>query len=100
MPVVGVCPSGCNLGIIFTSDRKIQQFNYQYRKVNRPTDVLCFPYSTKKIIKADIFISVETARHQAKQYRKSFEQEILFLLIHGILHLLGWRDDTDKSRIA
>jgi len=81
--------------IVFIDDKQIQKLNQQYRKVNSPTDVLSFPYSSKE---ADIFISAERAYSQAKEYNQNFEVEIIRLVFHGVLHCLGWKDYSEKER--
>ena len=86
------------ISIILTSDKKIQELNWRYLKKNYPTDILCFPYQTGKAYRADIFISVDTAKNQAKNYLHSFKEELGFLVIHGILHLLGWEDNSELLR--
>ncbi len=79
--------------------------NYQYRGIDRTTDVLSFPqeekFSLKKIkpmqeiILGDIVISVPKAKKQAKENGLTFYEEIKRLLIHGVLHLIGY--DHEKS---
>jgi probable rRNA maturation factor len=91
-------PPRCDISIILTSDDKIKKLNYEYRKVNLPTDVLCFPYSSRPPFKCDMFISIESSYRQSRQYKHSHQKEITFLTIHGILHLLGWRDNKDTLK--
>lgn len=81
--------------VIFVDDQQIQELNQRYRNVNLPTDVLAFPYSQSE---ADIFISVERALAQAKEYQQSLNQEITRLVLHGVLHCLGYRDKNKKER--
>lgn len=88
------------VSLLFVNDAAIQKFNLQFRKINRPTDVLSFPGGaplpgTTGEWLGDIVISVETAVRQAKQLGHSRDQEIRFLMIHGLLHLLGW--DHERS---
>ncbi|MEW6557393.1 MAG: rRNA maturation RNase YbeY [Elusimicrobiota bacterium] len=81
--------------IIFVDDREIKKLNKKFRYSPYPTDVLSFKYSKNS---ADIFISVETAKNNAKFYRQDFYTEILRLIIHGVLHSLGYMDYTEKSK--
>lgn len=88
------------LSLLFVNDRGIRKINREFRKIDVPTDVLSFPvvkHSPHPDIQllGDIVISVETAQKQAKSLGHSLEREITFLLIHGILHLLGW--DHERS---
>ena len=91
-------PQECEINVIFTSDRNIRELNRRYREVDRVTDILCFPYSAKPPFRCDIFISLEASFRQAGEFRHSHRHEITFLVIHGILHLVGWRDNTDALR--
>ena len=86
------------LSIILCSDKEIKKLNKQYLNKNRTTDVLCFSYSIKPVLNADIFISLESAFYQSNIYAWDFINEIIFLVIHGILHSLGWNDNTEKKR--
>lgn len=93
----GVC------SIIFIDDREIKKLNKKYRKTNRPTDVLTFiPHHRSSVVgddkAADIFISVETARNNAKIYKQKLCIEILRLIIHGILHSLDLTDYSKKAK--
>lgn len=86
------------LSILFCSDKYIQKLNKNYRKKDKATDVLSFPQSKTPFTTSlgDIVISLDTALKQSEQYKCSLNQEITRLLIHGILHLLGY----DHVRIA
>jgi len=89
------------LSILLVDDEKIRQLNRQYRKLDSATDVLSFPQTEGEPgefishILGDVVISVETARSQATEHRLSLEQELVLLLIHGTLHLLGY--DHERS---
>ncbi len=87
-----MCDPQGELSILFTGDAEMKTLNWQYRKKNKTTDVLSFPSGGGPGPKTigDIIISVPVARKQAAKAGWSFEKEILFLLIHGILHLLGY----------
>jgi len=88
------------LSLALVDNREIKQLNARYRKKDQPTDVLSFPSGeqlpTGIQILGDVVISVEQAEEQAGERRKTLEQEIESLLIHGILHLLGY--DHERSR--
>ncbi|MBI5573238.1 MAG: rRNA maturation RNase YbeY [Elusimicrobia bacterium] len=88
-------PKDDGYNIIFLDDGKIRKLNRDFRKTDRPTDVLSFKNSPKS---ADIFISVETAKNNAKFYRQDFYTEILRLVIHGILHAGGFTDYTERAK--
>ncbi len=87
------------LSLALVDNRKIQELNARYRDRNEPTDVLSFPSGESLPagvqILGDVVISVEKAEAQARKRRKTVEREIESLLIHGILHLLGY--DHERS---
>jgi len=85
----------CELSIVFCDDDFIQKLNNEYLGRNRPTDVLAFPieesdFEPEVKLLGDVVISIETASRQALKFRHSLGLEIVFLLTHGILHLLGY----------
>ncbi|MBI2989013.1 MAG: rRNA maturation RNase YbeY [Deltaproteobacteria bacterium] len=88
------------LSLALVDNQEIKKLNARYRKKDQPTDVLSFPSGeqlpTGIQILGDVVISVEQAEKQAGERRKTLEQEIESLLIHGILHLLGY--DHERSR--
>jgi rRNA maturation RNase YbeY len=91
--------SRAELSIALVGDREMRPLNAKYRKKNQTTDVLSFlvedqPMSGSKIL-GDVVISVEQARCQAKERGKTLKSEVVTLLIHGILHLLGY--DHERS---
>ena len=85
------------LSVVLTTDENIHEYNREYRSVDRPTDVLSFPADEGDDLLAppdgflgDIVIAIPRAREQAKALGHSTEREILFLTVHGVLHLLGY----------
>ena len=85
------------LSVVLTTDENIHEYNREYRSVDRTTDVLSFPDDEGDDLLAppdgflgDIMISIPRAREQAKALGHSTEREILFLTVHGVLHLLGY----------
>lgn len=92
------------LNVILTDDEFVHNYNLQYRGVDRTTDVLSFPADEGDFLAAppdgflgDIVISVPKADEQAKVLGHSVEREILFLTVHGILHLLGYDHMTPED---
>lgn len=87
------------LSLVLVGNQEIQELNARYRKKNEPTDVLSFPLGGRfpkgPEILGDVVISVEKAEEQARKRGKTLEQEIEKLLIHGVLHLLGY--DHERS---
>jgi len=81
------------LSIVLVSDAQIKRLNKLYRNKDKPTDVLSFPIGEKVngwLILGDIVISVDTAKRQAKELGYSLEEELKRLLVHGLVHLLGY----------
>lgn len=94
----------CMFNIIFITNKEIHKINKEYRKVDRPTDVISFALEDNKDIEykdfrllGDIYISVDRAIEQAKEYNHSLKRELCFLSTHGILHLLGYDHQTKKE---
>lgn len=87
---------GYELTVVLVDDREITRLNRQYFRRNRPTNVISFPLmddspvSLPSRLLGDVVISAETARRDAGEVGKKAEDEILFLMIHGILHLAGY----------
>lgn len=90
-----------SLSVTFVSDKKMIQVNTSYLGHNYPTDIITFDYSEEiNKIDGDILISPVVAKENAEKYKNSFEEEIYRLIIHGILHLLGYSDtDSHEKRI-
>lgn len=82
--------------IIFVDSNTIHEINKTYRNVDRVTDVISFALEDNETIEldhrvlGDIYICIERAEEQAKEYGHSFLRELSFLTIHGLLHLLGY----------
>jgi len=87
---------GHELSVVIVDDPEITRLNRRYFRRNRPTNVISFPMTAGEVapgrprILGDVVISAETARRQAEEGGADGEEEMLFLLIHGILHLAGY----------
>ncbi len=81
------------------TDQTIHELNRQYRNKDKPTDVLSFPLADEvcPTLLGDVVISIDTARRQARQRKRAFADELRALLIHGILHLLGYDHEVLDS---
>ena len=96
------------VSITFTDNKHIHEINREYRKVDRPTDVISFALNEGDEpeieggapinVLGDIIISVEKAVEQAKDYGHSVEREVAFLTVHGMLHLLGYDHMEEEDR--
>lgn len=91
-----------DITVIFCGNRLIKRLNREYLSRNRPTDVISFPINEMtedgKYL-GDIVISVAYASNSAKERGETLENEIKILLIHGILHLLGWDHESDSGEM-
>ncbi len=107
------------VSVTLTDNPGIRQVNFDFRGIDSTTDVLSFPMldlqpgdevleiddflddadpDTGAVILGDILISLEKAREQAKEYGHSFDRELGFLVVHGMLHLLGYDHMTEQDR--
>lgn len=98
----------CELSITLTDDENIHTLNKKYRNIDRPTDVLSFAFRESdepEILNAefeilgDIIISLERAKVQAEEFGHSFMREVIFLEVHGLLHLLGYDHIEENERL-
>lgn len=87
------------LSLVLIGNAEMQRLNARFRHKDYPTDVLSFPAAnnlpTKAPLLGDVIISVDKAAAQAKEQQRTFDQEMVTLLIHGIVHLLGY--DHERS---
>jgi probable rRNA maturation factor len=96
MKALGVRDS--EVSILLTDDDGIRGLNKRYRNIDRPTDVLSFPMDDPYML-GDIVVSLESVSAQAVDYSVSFDEELSRLLVHGLLHLLGY-DHVSGGRQA
>ncbi len=90
------------LSITLTDNDTIQEINKQWRGKDKPTDVLSFPIGEKPpgykyTVLGDVIISLPYAKNQAKEIDITYKEEVLRLLTHGILHLLGYDHETSEE---
>ena len=87
-----------NINYIFCSDERELEVNRQFLGHDYYTDIITFDYSTPSTLNGDIFISLDTVRSNAEQLNIPFENELLRILIHGVLHLTGQGDKTPETK--
>jgi probable rRNA maturation factor len=87
------------VSIAFIGDAEMKKLNKIYRGIDKPTDVLAFPGEEKGFL-GEIVIDYAQIKRQAKLYSGSVREELVFILVHGLLHLLGYDDETEKGREA
>ena len=87
------------LNYIFCSDQYLHQINLEYLHHDTYTDIITFDNSEEEnIIEGDIFISIERVKENAASYQVSFQHELLRVIIHGVLHLIGFGDKTPEQK--
>lgn len=94
------------LSILITNNKQIKKLNYKYLNKRKNTNILSFPQLTfnKELNKGlnyllgDIVLSLEKIDFEAKKYNKKFDERFAHLLIHGFLHLLGFKHNDDLNR--
>jgi rRNA maturation RNase YbeY len=90
-----------DISFVFCSDEFLLTINKQYLKHDTYTDIITFDYSkedTKQAVSGDIFISTDRIKENALAFSKTFENEIQRVIIHGTLHLLGYKDKTKTAK--
>lgn len=86
------------LHYIFCSDTYLHEVNLKYLNHDTLTDIITFPLSEEgAAIESDIFISIERVRENAETFGVGFQQELYRVIVHGLLHLLGYRDKTEAE---
>jgi probable rRNA maturation factor len=84
------------LSYIFCSDDYLHKLNVEYLNHDTLTDVITFPYNSNPV-EGDIFISIDRVKDNAKDLNIPFETELHRVMIHGVLHLCGYMDETDEE---
>ena len=85
------------INYIFCDDEYLLKLNLQFLKHDTLTDVISFDNTLGKLINGDIFISVERVVENAKEYNDSFEDELHRVMVHGVLHYMGFKDKSDDE---
>ena len=107
LSAVGESRSELSLELI--GDRRMRRLNREYRKKDRPTDVLAFPIREAVMPRgmrpitqmlSDVVISLPTAVRQAREARRSIDDELAMLLVHGVLHLCGYDHERNQREAA
>ena len=87
-----------NLNIIFTSDNYLLEMNRNYLNHDYFTDVISFDYVEGVILSGEIFISIDRVGENAQKYNVEFIDELNRIIVHGLLHLLGYKDKTEAEK--
>ncbi len=92
------CKTG-EINYIFTSDKYLLNINKQYLSHNYYTDIITFNYCENKVINGDIYISIDTVKNNSTRFAVTFNEELNRVMIHGVLHLLGYDDHNEKEKL-
>ncbi len=87
-----------SISFIFTSNASLREKNREYLNHDYFTDVITFDYSEGQVISGDIFISIDQVKINSGVYNELFEEELNRVMIHGVLHLIGFDDATDVEK--
>ena len=95
------------VSIAFVGDAEIRKLNKKYRRLDKPTDILAFPGEDRGLFEkggikggflGELIIDYAQIKRQAKLYSDSIRDELIFILVHGLLHLLGHEDETERGK--
>ena len=86
-----------DINYIFCDDKYLHKLNMEFLNHDTLTDIIGFDYVVGKELHGDIFISVERVKENSKDFKVAFEDELMRVLVHGILHFCGYKDKTNKE---
>lgn len=87
-----------DINVIFCSDNYILDVNMKYLQHDYFTDIITFDYCQGDVLSGDLFISVDSVRENAVEYGAEFDEEIHRVIVHGLLHLIGYDDHTPDEQ--
>ena len=86
------------INLIFVNDITIKKLNRKYLNHNSITDVICFPLDSEEVVDGEIYICTDQAKRQAIYYNTRYIDEVKRLIIHGVLHLIGYSDKSNTQK--
>ena len=86
------------INYIFCDDDYLLEKNQTYLNHDTYTDIITFDYSEENSVSGDIFISIERLKENARKFAVPFDTELRRVMIHGVLHLIGYKDESDKEK--
>lgn len=86
------------INYIFCDDAYLHKLNVEFLNHDTLTDIISFDNSLGKLLNGDIFISVSRVKENAKDYKVSFDNELHRVMIHGVLHYMGYKDKTELEK--
>ena len=89
----------CSVSLIFINEEELKEMKNKYFQQNLYTDIIAFNLNNKnEDLEGELYLSIKIIEHNAKLYNVSLEDEIKRVVAHGILHLIGYEDDTESSK--
>ena len=85
------------ISYIFCSDEQLLEINKEFLNHDYYTDIITFDYSETDVVSGDLFISIERIKDNAQTLNTSYQEELHRVIIHGVLHLLGYKDKTEEE---
>ncbi len=89
-----------SLTFVFCTDSKLSEINIKYLKINTLTDVIAFDLSDDEAIQGEIYISVERITENAEIFNNTAGEEMHRIMVHGLLHLLGYTDKDNRQKVV
>ncbi|MDG1805346.1 rRNA maturation RNase YbeY [Flavicella sp.] len=86
------------LNYIFCDDAYLLKLNVEFLEHDTLTDIISFDYTMGKLVGGDIFISLERVKENAEKFSHSFEEELKRVMIHGVMHYMGYKDKTEEEK--
>jgi len=86
------------INYIFCDDEYLHKINVEYLDHDTLTDIISFDYTVGNLIQGDIFVSIERVRDNATDFNVSFDEELLRVLAHGVLHYCGYKDKSEADQ--
>lgn len=87
-----------DINVIFCSDNYILDVNMKYLQHDYFTDIITFDYCEGKVLSGDLFISVDSVSENSIEFGTDFEEELHRVIVHGVLHLIGYDDHTEEDK--